>query len=380
MVELSKKTASGRSIAMTRVVEINTLERLRGYRLHWNWLLSDTREATFFQTFDWLETYLRHHGERLRLRVLLVSGSDGPIGILPLVVCREAMRVGSVRVMTYPMDGWGTFYGPIGPQPTATLLAGLRHIAATPRDWDLVDLRWIDADGLDKGRTRQALRGAGLPAPQQPLMQAAQIELSSDWAAYWSSREPDWRREVDRSRRRLAERGMEYVRYRPAGEFSGDADPRWDLYDACEEIARRSWQGSSTDGTTLSHESVRSYLRDAHEAAAAAGGVDLNLLRIDGRPAAFAYNYHFAGQVYGLRAGFDPSAAPSGSGTVLLRLMVEDSFRRGDQRIDLGPDSLEYKRRWATRIQTSYHYPHYAAAGVMAQALRAKRWLIGARR
>ena len=161
---------------------------------HWNLLLSDTREATFFQTFDWLETYLRHkeakqRGDRLRLRVLLVSGSDGPIGILPLVVTTEAMRIGSVRVLTYPMDGWGTFYAPIGPQPTATLLAGLRHIAATPRDWDLVDLRWVDADGLDKGRTRQALRGAGLAAPQQPLMQAAQIELTNGWEAYWSSRD-----------------------------------------------------------------------------------------------------------------------------------------------------------------------------------------------
>ena len=124
-------------IAMARVVEINSLERLRGYRAHWNLLLSDTREATFFQTFDWLETYLRHkeakqRGDRLRLRVLLVSGSDGPIGILPLVVTTESMRIGCVRVLTYPLDGWGTFYAPIGPQPTATLLAGLRHIAATP--------------------------------------------------------------------------------------------------------------------------------------------------------------------------------------------------------------------------------------------------------
>ena len=143
--------------------------------------------------------------------------------------------------------------------------------------------------------------------------------------------------------------------------------------------SRRSWQGESTDGTTLSHESVRSYLRDAHASAAAAGGVDLNLLRIDGRAVAFAYNYHFAGQVYGLRAGFDPAVGRSGSGTVLMRLMVEDSFCRGDERIDLGPDPLKYKRRWATRIQTSYHYPHYAADGLKAQALRAKRWLLGAR-
>ena len=103
------------------------------------------------------------------------------------------------------------------------------------------------------------------------------------------------------------------------------------------------------------------------------------MLLVGGRPAAFAYNYHYAGNIYGLRAGFDPAVSRAGSGTVLLRRMVEDSCRRGDYRIDLGPDSLDYKRRWATRIQTSFHYPYYAPTGLKAQTLRAKRWLTGSR-
>ena len=77
--------------------------------------------------------------------------------------------------------------------------------------------------------------------------------------------------------------------------------------------------------------------------------------------------------------GFDPAVATEGSGNVLLRRMIEDSFERGDHLIDLGPGSLEVKRHWATRIQTSYHYPHYAPLRVKAQALRLKRWLVGAR-
>ncbi len=388
---------------MTRVTEINTLEALDGCRLVWNWLLPQTREATFFQTFDWLVTYHQHHGDGQRLRVLVVSADSRPIGILPLIVTTERTRLGSIRVLTYPLDGWGTFFGPIGPNPTATLRAGLRHIAQTARDWDLVDLRWVDADGPDGSRTRHAMRGVGMPAIQKPWMEAAQIELPNlpsplegegsgvrgqgsivrearDWDAYWSSRKPDWRRETERCGRRLAEQGeVTYIRHRPDPASHGDGDPRWDLYNACEQIAGRSWQGSANDGTTLNHDSVRTYLRDAHESAAAAGGVDINLLLVGGRPAAFAYNYHYQGNVYGLRAGFDPAVSTAGSGTVLLRRMVEDSCRRGDYRIDLGPDSLDYKRHWATRIQTCYHYPFYAPAGVKAQALRAKRWLTGSR-
>ncbi len=173
---------------------------------------------------------------------------------------------------------------------------------------------------------------------------------------------------------------MTYLRYRPEGSRYGDGDPRWDLYDACEAIARRSWQGAADDGTTLSHDCVREYLRDAHATAAAAGGLDLNLLLIGGRPAAFAYNNHYRGSVYGLRMGFDREVSGEGSGSVLLRRMIEDSFQRGDRLIDLGAGSPDVKRHWATRVQTSYHYPYYAPLAMKAQALRMKRWIAGSRR
>jgi len=272
---------------MTRVTEINSLEELAGRRLLWDLLLSQTREATFFQSLDWLWAYWRHHGERQRLRVLIVEATDRPIGILPLTVISEPTRLGAIRVLTYPLDGWGTFFGPIGPNPAATLVSGLRHIHETPQDWDLLDLRWVDAKGIDAGRAAAALRSVDLAAAQKPWQEVAQIELTGDWNAYWLGRDPDWRREVERTGRRLAERGeLNYIRYRPEGDRCGDGDPRWDLYDACERLARRSWQGSAADGTTLSHDSVRAYLRDAHAAAAAAGGVDLNLLLSDGQLAA----------------------------------------------------------------------------------------------
>ena len=212
---------------MARVTEINSLEELAGRRLLWDLLLSQTREATFFQSLDWLLAYWRHFGQQQRLRVLIVEAADRPIGILPLTVIPESTRLGTVRVLTYPLDGWGTFFGPIGPNPTATLVAGLRHVQSTPQDWDLVDLRWIDARGIDAGRTAAALRSADLPAAQKPWQEVAQIELAGDWHSYWHSRDPDWRREIERTapppwRARRAElyplsaRGGSLRRRRPA--------------------------------------------------------------------------------------------------------------------------------------------------------------------
>jgi CelD/BcsL family acetyltransferase involved in cellulose biosynthesis len=356
------------------VLEINDLEQLAGYRLVWRHLLAQTRGANFFQSPDWFEAYWRHFGAGQRLRTLVVQGSEGHLGILPLVVREERTKLGSMRVLTYPLHDWGTFFGPIGPHPTATLLAGLAHIRRTERDWDVVDLRWVHRDGADARRTSHSMQSLGLNAYEQRWTEASIVDLRGTWDQYWSERDSHWRNNVRRAEKKLAAHGpIEYVRYRPVGAAAGQADERWDLYDECEELARSSWQGSSGSGTTLSHEAVRDYLRDAHASAVHAGGADLNLLLVDGRPAAFAYNYHYRGHVFGLRLGYDPNVAQAGAGHVLMARMLADSFNRGDHTFDLGPGSLAAKRYWKTSVEIGYRYTHFAPTGPRAQLLRLSR-------
>jgi Acetyltransferase (GNAT) domain len=204
--------------------------------------------------------------------------------------------------------------------------------------------------------------------------------LREGWEKYWAARKSTWRSNVRRCERLLQKRGrLEYLRYRPLGEANGEGDPRWDLYDTCVQIAEHSWQGDSTTGTTLSHPAVREYLRAAHESAARAGAVEVNLLLLDGEAVAYSYNYCYCGWVYGVRNGYDPAVVQEGAGTVLMGKMIEDSCRRGDQLIDLGPNYLECKRYWLTRLQPAYHYTHFHPARLRAQALRlkriVKRWL-----
>jgi CelD/BcsL family acetyltransferase involved in cellulose biosynthesis len=361
---------------MVHVEEINDIHELASYRLFWSLLLPQTHQATFFQSLDWLEVYWKHYGRSQRLRALVVCAEGRPLGILPLVVCTESTRVGPLRVLTYPLHDWGTFYGPIGPNPTATLTAGLRHVRRTPRDWDLLDLRWIDRDGCDGGRTEAAMRRAGFDPRRQAWAQAPVVDIHGSWEEYWNSRSRKWRQSVRNCRRRILSRGKTtLLRYRPRGAACGQADPHWDLYDHCIRIARRSWQASSTNGTTLCHASVCDYLRDTHAAAARAGSLDLTLLLLDGQPIAFAYHYHYGGRVYGLRKGFDPAFAALRPGIVLQQMVLEDSFRRGDRLYDMGVGFLETKRHWQTSLSTSYRYTHFPITVARAQLLRIKRWI-----
>lgn len=359
---------------MSKITEINDPAQLEGYRLVWDALLRKTRNASHFQSLDWLLAYWRHFGADQKLRVLIVESCGETVGILPLVVRTEQTRVGAVRVCTYPLSDWGTFYGPIGSNPTATLLAGMGHLRRTTQDWDMLELRWVDNDGCDHRRTEQAMKGAGFGAAKQAWAQSSVIDTQQSWDEYVATRPTDFRRKLRRNERVVAARGkVTYVRYRPEGSCWGDSDPRWDLYKACEQLANKSWQGSSTTGTTLSHESVRDYLQDAHAAASHAGSVDLNLLLVDGKPVAFVYGYHYQGRVFALRSGFDPDY--DGAGVVLWARMIEDSCARGDEQIDMGPGSLEYKRRWRSQLVTSYRYTHFAPGHARVQALRLNRWI-----
>jgi CelD/BcsL family acetyltransferase involved in cellulose biosynthesis len=361
---------------MAEVVEVNNPEQLEHYHLVWNALLRETRSASFFQSLEWLQAYWRHYGAAQRLRVLVVYSGGAAIGIVPLTVLRDRTRLGSVRMLTYPLHEWGSYYGPIGPNPAATLTAAMRHLRAAPRDWDLLDLRWVDKPGVDRGRTRLALESAGFLVGESIWKEIPLIEMDGDWDAYFASRTSKFRNNLRRAERSAAELGpVSLERHRPASLASGDGDPRWDLYDLCEQVAERSWQAAATDGTTICHDEIRPFLRDLHESASRAGAVDMNVLWIGGDAAAFSYNYHYQGHVSGLRAGFDEAFSRVAPGNVLYHRMFRDSFERGDRLFDLGPGSLEAKRPWITCTSYSYRYRHYPLAAPRIQLLRMRHWL-----
>jgi CelD/BcsL family acetyltransferase involved in cellulose biosynthesis len=386
---------------MPQILEINRVEDAAHFRREWGRLLGETAGASFFQSLEWLEAYWRYFGADQTLRVIVVLEADRPAGIVPLVVRLEKSKVGWLRVLTFPLHDWGSFYGPIGPRPEPALAAALEHVRRTPRNWDILELRWQGAPNADPLETRRAMMVAGFQACPTLWGRTAVVDLEGTWESYWSTRKGAWLRRFRHDQRRLAEQGdVSYVRYRPAGQPVGqvgevshagqvsnlphekqvgnvshdDGSPRWDLYEACEEIARRSWQSAATNGTTLSHASVRGFLREAHQAAAAAGAVDLNLLLLNGSPVAFVYGYHCRGYVYGLRRGYDVERTREGAGNVLLAHTLCDSFARGDRLYDMGVGSLESKRYFQTRLIPVLRYSHFPLLALRTQVLRVKRW------
>ena len=249
------------SLTMAQVLEINQIDQLAPFRRQWGELLTQTAGASFFQSLEWLEVYWRHFGQGQRLRTMVVLAEDRPVGILPLVVRSEATKVGSLRVLTFPLHDWGSFYGPIGPEPAldAGRRAGARPADASRLGHSRTPLARRPGHAVDCS-VPQAMFAAGFQAYPTVWDQAAIVDLSGTWESYWARRKGAWLRRFRHAEHKLAQQGeVSFVRYRPLGKPHDDGSPRWDLYDACEELARRSWQGEATNGTTLSHEAVRGF-------------------------------------------------------------------------------------------------------------------------
>ncbi|TWT42737.1 GNAT family N-acetyltransferase [Botrimarina hoheduenensis] len=364
-------------MSRTDVIEINRIEDLQSYHLAWSALHAETPGASFFHTLEWLTAYWNHHGKGKRLRVLIVRSSGRPIGIVPLCEVRESGSLGPVTVLTYPLENWGTVYGPIGPFTTATMTLAMRHISQTPRTWDVFEPRWTAHDSDDHGRTLRAMRGAGFSATLSNDWSTSVIDCDhfADWDSYLYSRSHKVRHELRRQRRQLERAGVvEHLHYRPTALCEGGGDPRWDLFEHCVAVSRLTWQATSNTGNTLCDRRVNPMLRTAHEQAARLGMLDLHLLTIDGVPSAFFYGHHCHGVTSGLRMGYDP-ASPKGAGAVLFGMVIERAFALGDRRLDLGAGDENYKKRYRTSVTTTARITHTPLTAWRPQLVGAGRWV-----
>lgn len=359
---------------MVEIVEIDDPEELASYRLAWSAWLPQTPRATFFNSWDWLDIYWRHFGRGRRLRALVARTAGGPVGILPLCVANQRSSMGRIRVLTDTLDGWGSWFGPVGSNRAVTALAAMQHLRHAPRDWDVMDLRSTAPPANDGGRVARSMRVVGLLSDARPYQTTSLIDLRHGWGEYLKSKSRRFRHETRRLlRRTFGDDRVEYLRHRPAPAREGDGDPRWDLFAMCEHVALASWQAASPAGTTLTDSSVRAFFRETHAAAAHAGMVDVNLLLVNGRPVAFTYNYHYQGRLTGVRMGFDAQFG-RGLGTALLLRSMEDSSSRGDEWYDLGPGDAPWKRSLRTDMEATYRLCYWPWTSWRSQAMRFSRW------
>ena len=194
------------------------------------------------------------------------------------------------------------------------------------------------AGGAGAGRRLARYRNSALPAPAVALPEGGDAGPDS-WLAGRSS---NFRGQMRRMRRRLQSRGGEVRLLREPEEVrSGLA--------AMLELHRERWSGRGESG--LAKEGVAEHLRDA---AAALGPDRLRLwaAEIDGEPISVQLFLAAGREVKYWNGGWSERHADLKPSMLTILAALEDAIARGEERLDLGVGTHEYKLRFADSEDT----------------------------
>jgi CelD/BcsL family acetyltransferase involved in cellulose biosynthesis len=351
---------------MISVTELSSFDELATLRLTWRHLWEQSREASFVQSWDWFRSYWRVFGSGKTIRTLVVSMGGDPIGIVPLVVNPTRTRFGWANVVTWPLDDWGPFYGPVGVNPAAALSGALQYLRDS-NDWHAVELPFIDEQGNDRGRTRSAFRASGMQGKQTAIKDHAAIALDGSWDWFLQERSESCGHQFEASEQALAQFGpVSFFRWRPTGIQTGQTDRRWDLFCQFEQAKLANAESTSKAEIDLS------FLRDLHPAAVDAGAIEICTLTIRGRTVACSYANHAHGNVDLIFAGASKEVGDAGV-HVLLSHMIRDSFMRNDRRITFHADQARFSELWSNCTIKAATCGHYNLLSPQAQLLKMKR-------
>ncbi|NOX54131.1 MAG: GNAT family N-acetyltransferase [Planctomycetes bacterium] len=383
------------------VSELNDIAELRAFGPLWGHLMERTPVPSYVQSLEFLRAFWSVVGAGRRLRVVLAHENAEVVNAWPLATVAPHGSITGLRWLTHATPEFAIWSGAVGAPSITAIKAALQYLTGSVRDWDVLELFSRSKDVSEPSALDAAFRAAGLRATHVPLGFVAFVDCRGDHRSYWKQRPISYRRRLAQCTEQLQGHArLRYLRARsgePGDEPLRSADG-WlavcrDLIAGQEgtggrsAVARRAngkrqlTVGSDRDaGSGLAASNRQTVTEDIgqryrpivqppfrlvaelHETASNDRAVDWNVLTLDDRAAAFVYSYVWNGHVQvvcsGQRSGPDGQAAMA----LLIARMIEDSFRRGDQSVHLGPGLFG------------------AAQGAQTTTLLLSRWVFCSRR
>jgi CelD/BcsL family acetyltransferase involved in cellulose biosynthesis len=302
------------------------LPSFEGLQRDWDALAESARNV--FLTWDWAATWWRHFGGSRTLLLRAWRAPSGEVaGILPLSVRDRSL----LREIRFVGSGISQQLGPLcAPRDRAAAahaLASVLDESGGRRDV-LVAEDLPAEDGW-----AEALGGVRLRTTPSPRLRAD----ASGWSAFLASRSPNFRRQLVRQRKRLA--NTYDLRFRLAEDrerLDRDLDVLFSLH-------RSRWGARFTPFAA-----AEGFHREIARRAQERGRLRLWVLELDRRPAAALYGFRFADVEWFFQSGRDARLESYSPGFVLLGHAVREALGAGVRECAFLRGDDPYKLRFST--------------------------------
>jgi len=291
----------------------------------WKELVSSSRTATPFQTYEWTSTWWRHFGAFKQPETIAVYDGSDLVGLYPLVCTRRIWR--TLRPMgigpsdyLHPLvrDGYES-------QVNESVAEHMR----TRTDVDLIDLHQVRED--------RACFEASLGGSQVEQATCLVLDLPSTYDAYLATLGKSLKYDVKRLDKSLFKEGKACIEAVRDGETQTGLDYLFELHKA-------RWKKRHLPGAFMA--SSMKFHREWAELAQKQGWLWLSILRLGEQPIGAIYAMCLGTTTYYYQAGFDPDQGAVSPGTLLVANTIRRSIEEGVQRFDFLRGDESYKRRW----------------------------------
>jgi CelD/BcsL family acetyltransferase involved in cellulose biosynthesis len=299
--------------------------------------LAERVGAPPFMRPGWFDAWVEAFGRGARVTVLTAREGDRLTAVLPVLAARGRHRI--------PTNSHTPVFDVVAEDEPAARAVVAELVGGR---FAQLDLPYLDAEGL----LYQAVRE--LATPGSRLLNAGglrspYVRLDGDLASFRAGLSRNFRRQLDRRRRRLEELGELSFEFTDGGADGLDA-----LLDAGFELEGSGWKVAEGAAIVSDPRRVRFYRRVA-EWARERGWLTLAFARLDGRPIAFDFCLEQGGRVYVLKGGYDPDYGKFGVSFLLIEETIARAFAAGRTSYELLGDADDYKLQLTDAVRERAH-------------------------
>jgi CelD/BcsL family acetyltransferase involved in cellulose biosynthesis len=310
-------------------------------------LLCTQARAPLFAQPHWLDAAWQWRQPCTTRWFQLVADGDRRCGFAPLAMTPErllGLPSRTLHFVTVPDTQFADVVVP-GEHAIGVAAALAAHLTEQSGRWDRLRLDYLCDRHANWRPFADALREAGITTIVEPAGVNPFIDLEAGFDAYYATRSRKLKKAVNLSANRLARAGnvtVDWVR-------GGDVEAA--LAEAIR-VSQASWKQST--GNSLDNPGPRAFIERLTRNSVPRGQLSLWLLRVDAKVVATEYQLVDDGNVYALRADFDPGFADASPGTFLNHRILVRLCEAGMRRYFMGPGANAYKLRWTESGEPMY--------------------------
>ncbi|MBI3813685.1 MAG: GNAT family N-acetyltransferase [Nitrospinae bacterium] len=328
------------------ILSISIIENEKEFEeLHSQWdnLLKVSAANSIFLTHEWLFTWWRHFGKGKRLSIITIRREGELIGIAPLM-CRKLVPAcfkqgGILEFIGTPFNDEADFMAHKDFFRDA-LSAITRFLIKDYPLWDIINLREIPVASLTLKILNETAGENKILCSNWIRSISPFIKTGGGWNKFIKDKGSKFRNNLKRAERLAGQAGQ--IEY----EVFKEQDITDEVIKRVFDVERRSWKEKG--GTPLlSGERNRKFFGDIGKIFSLKNWMVVYILKLDGRDIAFQMCFDYNEKIWEYTTAYDRDYSKVSPGTMILNIVVKDTFDKKKREYDFLRGDEQYKRMWA---------------------------------